>query len=92
MAYSVQEESKRILASLLSSALPIPASVVSAAQDVTFTGDSQPFIPSPCKMTESSSALSALLAASAAAVAADRYGLHASIQVDTYVHISHGWR
>lgn len=75
--YSVQNESARILREkLLSDAtLSLHPSIANAAKKVSFTGDDpKPFIPSPCKMTESASALSALVAASASAIAAERYG------------------
>lgn len=87
--YSVQEESHRILQeNLLGDArLGISRSIAEAAKKIEFTGgDSQPFVPSPCKMTESSSALTALVAASGSVVAADRYGIeHQEIEVNTDV-------
>ncbi|KAH6685068.1 CoA-transferase family III domain-containing protein [Plectosphaerella plurivora] len=75
--YSVQDESMRILQQELLSngVLSLHPSIAAAAEKVKITGDDpKPFIPSPCKMAESASALSALVAASASAIAADRYG------------------
>ncbi|KAK8152557.1 CoA-transferase family III domain-containing protein [Phyllosticta citrichinensis] len=87
--YSVQGEAQRILQeNLLEDArLGISRSVADASKKIEFTGgDSQPFVPSPCKMTESGSALTALVAASGSAVAADRYGIeHQEIEVNTDV-------
>lgn len=76
-AYSVQDESRSILRDLLlkDPKLNLPASYAAAAEKVRFEGpDSQPFIPTPLKITESSSALNGLLATAASAVAHDRYG------------------
>lgn len=88
-SYSVQEEAKRILRERLlnDNKLCISPAIVEAAQNVNIVGvDSRPFIPTPCKMTESSSALSALVAAAASAVSADRYGIgYQDIEVDTFV-------
>jgi len=55
------------------------------AAKVTFVGDNpQPFVPTPCKITESSSALNALVAVAASAVAKDRYGIdYQDIEVNT---------
>lgn len=86
-AYSVQEEASRILHThlLASPTLALPPSFAAAAQKLKFVGpDPAPFIPSPCKMTESSSALTALVAAAAGAVAADRYSIdHQDLEVNT---------
>jgi hypothetical protein len=76
--YSVQDESSRIFHTQLieNPKLNLPVSFTLAANNVQFTGaDPEPFIPSPCKMTESSSALNALVAAAASAVAHDRYNI-----------------
>ncbi|KAG8412238.1 hypothetical protein J3458_014427 [Metarhizium acridum] len=46
--------------------------------------DPKPFIPTPCKITESVSALAALVAAAGSAVGADRYGIgYQNAKVDT---------
>ncbi|KAK8234092.1 CoA-transferase family III domain-containing protein [Phyllosticta capitalensis] len=88
-SYSVQVEAQRILEEKLlrDDRLGISKDVADAAKKIEFTGgDSKPFVPTPCKMTESGSALTALVAASGSAVAADRYGIdHQSIQVNTDV-------
>lgn len=84
--YNIQSESKRIFETLLKDkALDLPSSIVEAAKKVTFVGDDpKPFIPTPCKITESSSSLTALVAAAASAVAADRYGIDfQEIEVNT---------
>ncbi|KAF5012914.1 hypothetical protein FDECE_1048 [Fusarium decemcellulare] len=85
--YSVQKESERILfeSLLQDNRLSLPASFTEAAKKVRFTGDDpKPFVPTPCKITESSSSLNALLASAASAVAADRYGIdYQNIEVNT---------
>lgn len=83
----MQEESKRILHERLLSdeQLSLPSSFAKAAEKVRFVGpDAKPFIPTPCKITESSSALSALVAAAASVVASDRYGIeYQDIEINT---------
>lgn len=85
--YSVQRESHRILEEhlLISSQLSLPKEFVEAAKHVKITGsDSNPFIPTPCKITESASALSALAAAAGSAISADRYDIeYQNAEVDT---------
>ncbi|GME65958.1 CoA-transferase family III domain-containing protein [Neofusicoccum parvum] len=87
MDYRVQDESHRILRECILSdeTLQIPQSISDAAENVTFIGDDvRPFLPSPSKMTESASALSALVAAAASAIAADRYGIeYQKVKVNT---------
>lgn len=88
---SVQEEAKSILFDRLinDSQLSLPPAFGIAAAKVTFVGDDpKPFIPTPCKITESASALSALVASAASAIASDRYGLAPqAIEVNTYVQL-----
>ncbi|EFX04539.1 caib baif family enzyme [Grosmannia clavigera kw1407] len=84
--YNIQSESKCIFETLLQDeTLALPSSFVEAARKVTFVGDDpKPFIPTPCKITESSSSLTALVAAAASAVARDRYGIdYQEIEVNT---------
>ena len=83
--YSVQFESARILKEHLLDILPLPKEVVAAAQKITITGDDdKPFIPTPCKLTESATSLTALLAATASAINSDRYGIdYQKITVNT---------
>ncbi|KAJ4319929.1 hypothetical protein N0V84_006112 [Fusarium piperis] len=85
--YSVQDESHRILRERLlgDSRLALPPSFAEAAEKITFTGDDpRPFVPTPCKITESVSSLTALVATAASAVAADRYGIdYQDIEVNT---------
>jgi hypothetical protein len=84
--YSVQNESKRFLYEKLlnDEALALPAAFSKAADKITFIGDSKPFLPTPCKITESSSALSGLVAAAASAIAVDRYGIdEQGIEINT---------
>jgi hypothetical protein len=86
MAYSIQAEAARVLEEHLlnNKALDIPASFREAAKKVKFVGDSNPFIPTPLKITESSCALNALVGVIASAVSKDRYGIdHQEITVDT---------
>ncbi|KAK7419181.1 hypothetical protein QQX98_003521 [Neonectria punicea] len=76
--YSVQQESERFLDERLlnDKHLALPPSFSEAAKKIKFVGkDPKPFIPTPCKITESVSALSGLVAAAASAIAADRYGI-----------------
>lgn len=90
MSYNVQDESGRILRDQLlqNSKLGLPDAFVNAAAKVEFVGgDAQPFVPTPCKITESSSALNALLASAASAVSTDRYGLDLQdIEINTRVY------
>ncbi|KAH7133253.1 CAIB/BAIF family protein [Dactylonectria estremocensis] len=86
-SYSVQQESQRFLQERLldDKQLSLPRSFSEAAKKIKFVGkDSKPFIPTPCKITESVSALSGLVAAAASAVASDRYGIDfQDAEVDT---------
>lgn len=85
--YNIQNESSRIFVEKLlgDAALGLPSSFLDAAKKVTFVGDDpKPFIPTPCKVTESSSSLNALVATAASAVAEDRYGIgFQNIEVNT---------
>lgn len=85
--YSVQEESRRIFHECLlnNKQLSLPSAFTEAAKKVSFVGpDPKPFINTPCKMTESVSALSALVATAASAIAADRYGIdYQDIEINT---------
>ncbi|KAH7014704.1 CoA-transferase family III domain-containing protein [Macrophomina phaseolina] len=85
--YSVQDEAKRFLHERLleDASLELPQSFKEAAKKIKFVGDDpKPFVPTPCKITESASALTALVAAAASAVAADRYGIdYQEIDVNT---------
>jgi crotonobetainyl-CoA:carnitine CoA-transferase CaiB-like acyl-CoA transferase len=84
--YNLHTECSRILQDVLiaSPALNILPSIKEAAKKVRFTGGDRPFLPTPMKMTESSSALNALVAAGASAVATDRYGIDPQdIEVNT---------
>lgn len=87
--YSVQKEAKTILFDRLinDSGLGLSSEYAKAAKKVKFTShDPDPFIPTPCKITESASALSALVATAASVVASDRYGLEPQdIEVNTCV-------
>jgi len=76
--YSIFTESSRILHDVLlaDNSLDIPASFKEAAQRVKFVGgDEKPFILTPLKITESSAALSALVATAANVATAERYGI-----------------
>ncbi len=78
VTYSVQGEASRILSERLlgDPKLNFPKSFTEAAKKVSFTGDdSQPFVPTPLKITESSCALNALVAIAASVVSKDRYGI-----------------
>ncbi|KAH0592349.1 hypothetical protein MHUMG1_09962 [Metarhizium humberi] len=85
--YSVQEESARIFHQHLinNEQLGLPASIIEAAKHVQFVGiDPKPYMPTCCKMTESASALSGFVAATANAICAHRYGTeYQDVQVDT---------
>lgn len=90
--YSVQAESTRILFEhiLGDATLDLPASITEAAQLVSFVGeDSQPFIASPCKLTESASSLTALVAVLASALCRERYGVPLQkVEINTYVNVT----
>lgn len=80
MPYTIQNESKRILLDVLlpDEKLGHPQGVAEAAKNLTFnspTNLSDPFMPTPCKLTESSAALYGLLACYASLISSDRYGL-----------------
>ncbi|EKG11548.1 CoA-transferase family III [Macrophomina phaseolina MS6] len=83
----VKEDARRILYGKLlnDESLRVPQAFIDAAEKLTFTGgDEKPFLPSPGKMTESASALCALIAAASSAVATDRYGIdYQGIKVNT---------
>lgn len=85
--YSIFTEADRILKQVLlrDPQLQFPASFHEAAKKVKFFGeDDQPFVLTPLKITESSTALNALVATAASAVAADRYGIgYQDIEVNT---------
>lgn len=82
--YNIQKESQRILGQLVEDPrLGISPDVKQACSEVNFLGDSQPFIPTPCKITESSSALSGLVGALASVVAKERYGVDQQVKIDT---------
>lgn len=76
--YDIHTEAKGILRKLLNDErLNVPQSVQKSAEGVTFVTDGvqkKPFIPTPLKMTESSTALWAFLGAFGSAISADRYG------------------
>jgi hypothetical protein len=77
VGYSVQAEAQRILQDhiLADTRLALPSIVAEACKRITFVGDSKPFIPTPCKITESCAALSALVGSLASSVASLRYGI-----------------
>ncbi|KAL5606386.1 hypothetical protein BROUX41_002803 [Berkeleyomyces rouxiae] len=77
-SYNVQHEAQRLFAEKLVAdrQLSLHPDVVKAASHVSFTGDdTQPFVPSPCKLTESMSALFGLVVSAANAIASDRYDI-----------------
>lgn len=84
---SVKHEAWRILMDVIlkDDGLKIPPAFFDAAVKVSFTsGDDHPFLPSPCKMTESASALYGLIAAGSSVVSAARYGIdYQDIKVNT---------
>lgn len=84
--YNVHDESKRILYEhlLQDSKLNFPEAFVEAAAKVSIiSDDSQPFLPCPLKITESSSALCALIATGASAIARQRFGVeHQDITIN----------
>ncbi|TVY47375.1 Succinyl-CoA--L-malate CoA-transferase beta subunit [Lachnellula occidentalis] len=85
-SYDVQAEALRILEDCLlaDQRLALPPNVREACKKVKFFGDSKPFIPTPCKITESCAALSALVGGLASAVASARYGIELqNIDIDT---------
>lgn len=87
--YSIQEEATRILREkLLDDAnIGLHPAIIEAADHVSIVGaDSKPFVPTPCKLTESASSLIALVGSAASAISSDRYGVPLQkVTVDTYV-------
>jgi hypothetical protein len=83
--YNVQHEARNILLERLISdnRLLLSPSVLEACQKVTFVGDSNPFVPTPCKITESVSAISGLVGALASVVAKERYGIEQDVEINT---------
>ncbi|RDW63606.1 hypothetical protein BP6252_11151 [Coleophoma cylindrospora] len=83
--YNVQREARNALLNqvLTDSRLGLSPAVIEACKEVTFVGDDKPFIPTPLKITESSSALSGLVGALASVVAAERYGVHQGVEINT---------
>ncbi|KAM5350016.1 hypothetical protein ACJ41O_006521 [Fusarium nematophilum] len=86
--YSILAESERILNEVLlrDAALDLPSSFAQAAKKVKFVGDdTKPFVLTPLKMTESSSALTGLVATAASVASAERYGIdyqHVEVNAD----------
>ncbi|KAJ3549811.1 hypothetical protein NM208_g318 [Fusarium decemcellulare] len=87
--YSVFNEASRILNEVLlpDPKLGLPESFIEAAKKIQFIGgDDKPFVLTPFKMTESSAALTALVATAANAVAAERYGIgYQDVKINTDV-------
>ncbi|EFW99724.1 caib baif family enzyme [Grosmannia clavigera kw1407] len=82
--YTIQSESRQLLERLLNDPkLSVPNEVKEAAERVEFSGYANPWLPVPVKFSESISAISAFVGASAAAVAKDRYGIEQDIRVNT---------
>lgn len=82
--YTVQAEAKRLLDRLLNDPkLYVDPKTKAAAQWVEFTGYSDPWLPVPVKFSESISAISAFVGASAASVAEDRFGIKQAVLVNT---------
>ncbi|KAJ5737907.1 uncharacterized protein N7483_003032 [Penicillium malachiteum] len=75
--YSVLTESARVLNEHLleSKDIHLPQAFKEAAKLVKFVGSDIPFIPTLLKITESSSALNALVAIACSAISKDRYGI-----------------
>lgn len=76
--YDIHSEAKGILQRLLNDErLKVPESVQRSAQAVSFVTEgvqAKPFIPTPLKITESSTALWAFLGAFGSAISVERYG------------------
>ncbi|KAL4789143.1 CoA-transferase family III domain-containing protein [Aspergillus venezuelensis] len=88
MTCSIQTEASRALQEHLlnDSSLNIPESFKEAAEKVSFVGDSEPFIPTPLKISESSAALNAYVATIANVISKERYGgEYRDVTVDTDV-------
>ena len=87
-AYSVQDEARRIFEDILlkDERLQLPDEVRSSASFVSF-GDTasyrSPVLPCPLKMTESCSALWALLCTASNVIGKQRYGLEQTVKVNT---------
>ncbi|KKA29328.1 hypothetical protein TD95_005021 [Thielaviopsis punctulata] len=83
--YNVQKEAHRILTENLLADEHLHPLIKTAAENIQIVGtDDKPWIPTPCKLTESAAALVSLVGAAASAVAADRYGIPLQkVTVDT---------
>ncbi|KAM0277044.1 hypothetical protein ACHAQH_006114 [Verticillium albo-atrum] len=85
--YSVTEEASRVLNEVLldDTRLNLPSPFRDAARKIKFTNaDPRPFVLTPAKITESSSALTALAATAANVIAAERYNInYQDVEVNT---------
>lgn len=82
--YTIQAEAKRLLGVLIGDdRLRLSPEVKKACEKVDFSGHSDPWLPVPCKFSESISAMSGFVAAAAATVAKERYGIDQEATVNT---------
>ncbi|KAH7003081.1 formyl-CoA transferase [Fusarium venenatum] len=85
--YSIITESSRILNEVLlrDPKLGLPDSFIKAAEKLKFVNENdQPFVLTPLKITESSTALTALVATAANVAAAERYGIdYQEVEINT---------
>jgi hypothetical protein len=85
--YTIQGEARRIFTEVLlkdDGCLQIPSAVKEVALRTRIVGRlSDAYVPSPMKMTESASALWALLATFANTISAERFGIQQGAEVDT---------
>ena len=83
--YNVQQSAKNILVNKLvgDERLGFTPDVKAACEKVKFSGHDKPFLPTPVKMTETISVMSALVGAAASVVAAERYGIEQDVEVNT---------
>lgn len=86
--YDTRKVAKQVLLENLigDNRLGITPDVKAAAEAIKFTGFDKPFLPTPFKFTESICAIAGLVAASAAAITKERYGIDQEVTVDTCVN------
>ncbi|KAJ9618376.1 hypothetical protein H2204_013050 [Knufia peltigerae] len=82
--YTIEAGARCLLKNLVSdSRLRIDPEILAACDKVQYRGPSDPWLPTPFKYTEASSAFNALAAAGAALIAKERYGIEQEVVINT---------
>lgn len=82
--YNVQANAKKLLDNLASEDRHhIDNDIKAECEKVQFVGHPTPWMPVPFKFSESSASIGALVAAGAAVIAKDRYGIEQDVVIDT---------